>query len=283
MSVDEFISAMDKLDFNQVTADVIKHKQDKKDKELEGWVRKMHTIVPSKLGWCMRRQFFADAGLTSKPDAGLQQIFAHGHLIHDEWAFPVFKYWMENVLRARNVALINEYPYYQEWLKYDPKTKTTDKLYSRGYIDDLFVAMDCGFTTPIPIEIKSIGNRFFKLKEPDLEHLIQLYFYLGVLGADMGHIVYIHKGTLTSKTFEVKSDPKIFDSLIDRGAKLYFHKKHGEIPEAEALKGRENKDYWFSKPFAMEDDTVVKDQCDGCEHIQFCLQQKDVILGGQDG
>ncbi len=240
------------FNFDEMYEEVLLARQKRNEEQRANYQVQLNTISPSQLGFCQRKQIMDTMGLQGTPDVNLLKIFDYGNLIHDEFAYGVFKEYFEEVLHIKNVIVINEYPFK------NPIEVDGDDVYIKGFVDDLIISVDDGQSVFTPIEIKSIGNAYFKLKEPKAEHQIQLHMYLRELKADFGYIVYIHKGTLSSKTFKIERNEAIEKKLEERVKSIYRYKRDGSIPPAEAMIN--SKDYWF------------KNACDNCSHLSFCLQ-----------
>lgn len=234
------------IDFNEIYNNVLEYRNENRGE----YQKTLNVISPSSLGFCMRKQVLGN--VEGSPDIDLLKIFDHGNIIHDKVAFPILKEYFEEVKHMKNITVINEFPF---------KSYITDEdgdvIFIKGFIDDLLLIYDNGKTIYVPIEIKSIGNAFYKLKEPKAEHQVQLHMYLREMNAEYGYVVYIHKATLSAKTFKIEYNEDIIVKLEDRIKKLYGYKKIGSIPPAEAM--IHSDDYWFKKA------------CDECNFINFCL------------
>jgi len=239
------------FNFEEIFNVVLTNRQKAWDKRSEGYVRPINIVKPSSIGECLRKQYFDDAGMGEKPDDKLLQIFAHGNLIHDQFIYPVLKEWAE---RKKNLVFINEYPLLCNYVYKDTV------LQIKGFVDDLLMETRPDEITFTPIEAKSIGDRFFRLREPDYTHQIQVQMYMELLDAEEGYVLYVHKGTLASKSFLIKRSRKIFEEVMKRAERLYDCKKEGTIPEAEAMIHKE--DFWFKK------------KCDWCPYLEFCKSQE---------
>jgi len=228
----------------------------------EPYVRPLERSSASSAGTCHLLRFYREAGLTQPIDDFLHKIFYHGNLIHDVFAKELFEQYFGNVLKDKRYTVINEYPF-------EDKLETQyGNISYGGYIDNLILfRQPREETVYCPIEIKSIGNKFRKIKdEPKYEHKIQLMLYLYVLNAEFGYIVYIDKSKLQSKTIRVDFDQKWFNEhIVDREAQYYYYKRTGETPLPEAMIKRNNLDYNFS---------LINDQCVNCEFHDSCV---DVI------
>lgn len=243
---------MENFNFDDVYQAVLEARQEKDREFRKTYVVELNTISPSSLGFCKRKQVMDSMNLGKEPDFELLRIFDYGNLLHDEFAFKIIQEYFQEVLHIKNTVVINEFPF-KNYIDVDG-----DKVKIKGFIDDLIMETDDDTTKLTPIEIKSIGNAFFKLKEPKAEHQVQLHMYLRELRAEFGYIVYIHKGTLKTKTFRIDWDIDIQIKLEERIKDIYRYKKKGSIPPAEALINQD--DYWF------------KGACDYCNHLSFCLE-----------
>lgn len=278
--MDNIYKDLDSFDFETVLNEAISHQHDI-DKEYRRKQGKRHdNIRASSLGYCLRRQYLEDGEMGSDSiEQWLRNIFYHGNIIHDEVAFPLIQKWVKDVKGINNHIVLNEFPYAVPiW-----NELTQSEMMMRGFVDDMIMIYVNGETLYLPIEIKSIGNAFYKLKEPEMQHFVQLMIYLHIFKADFGYIVYIHKGTLDSKTFKVERNNEAIGTLLDRGKTFYQFKVNGMIPPAEAMNEKEKGEYWFSKAFLDEDGEYKKDQCDGCPYLHFCLDNsKKAIMPDKD-
>jgi hypothetical protein len=266
--MDNPYSKLESFDFETVLNDSISHNHDI-DKEYRRKEGKRHdNIRASSLGQCLRRQFLDDGEMgDGSIEQWLRNVFYHGNLIHDQVAFPLLQKWLKEVKGTNNHIVLNEFPYavpiWNERVKHE--------MMMRGFVDDMIMIYVNGETFYLPIEIKSIGNAFFKLEEPEMPHFVQLMLYLHIFNADFGYIVYIHKGTLQSKTFKVDKNDEAIKMMLERGKYLYEFKVTGTIPHAEAMIEKGKGEYWFSKAYLKEDGEYSKDQCDGCPFVAYCL------------
>ncbi len=238
------------FNFEEIFQTVLKNRQKDWDKRSEGYERPINVIKPSSIGDCMRKQYFDEAGMGEKPDGKLLKIFAHGNFIHDDFIYPIIQEFMK---RKKNMAIINEYPLLIKFLY----KETVLEL--KGFIDDLIIETTPDGVIFTPIEAKSIGDRFYRLREPDYQHQIQLQMYMEALDVDEGYVLYVHKATLDSKSFLIKRDKEIFKMLLRRAEQMFDYKKEGIIPIAEAMINKD--DFWFKK------------KCDWCPYLEFCKSQ----------
>lgn len=247
---------MVKFDFTHIFDTVIEyqHKNNQEERAKRKRTKKNSEINPSSLGYCLRKQVLSPMGNT--PDKDLKKIFWHGNFIHDDMVFPVLKEYY-NELSDEGYWVYNEM-----WL--DMKVIHNGvTLNFRAYVDDVLIKGEEQY----PIEVKSIGNKFYKLKEGIMIHQVQLMCYLGLLKADKGSLLYVHKAGLDIKQFEYTYDEDIYNGLLDRAVRLVEYKERGVIPYAEALVEAKNGDYWFKK----------EDQCTNCDFLGFCIDNEEEI------
>jgi len=88
-------------------------------------------------------------------------------------------------------------------------------------------------------EVKSIKS-LYHVKQPIVEHIDQLQFYLNALGLENGRLDYVDKtvlfsgqGELVDISFLVKRDPQSFEGLIHRAIVLESFVNAGEFPQPE--------------------------------------------------
>lgn len=239
------------FDFDIIYKDVLDRRQEVRKAQMEDYQVPLNVIRPSSLGLCLRRQVFQDMGMGGDPDFDLSKIFDYGHLLQDEFVDKILEEYLGKTVWGKNVSVIHEYPIKSEFIV------DGEKVVIKGFIDDLIVEHK-NKNPFIPIEVKTIGQKFYKLKEPKAEHTIQVMEYLHDLKAPFGYVLYIHKGTLDSKTFKVDYDKAAYKKIRARAIKLYKYKRDGIIPPAEALIHED--DYWF------------KGVCDYCPYLAFCLE-----------
>lgn len=273
------LDQLENLDFQHIF-DVVTELEAKADTEAhyKAQGRRYDNIRASTIGYCLRRQYKDDMEPQPPIPTSLLSIFRQGNFIHDDVVFPTIEKWLRDVLGFQNnVKLMNEFPYGVEFDH--PKH---GKMTARGFVDDLLMVFHNGETFYVPVEIKSIGQAFYKLKEPELVHKCQVQLYMGLFGAKFGYVVYIHKGSWSVKTYKEEFDPDFYQRLIERGYDLYSYKTAGTTPPAEAMLEKERGDYWFSKKFLNEEGELDKDQCDSCDYLHECLDNKEQILAEDD-
>ncbi len=296
---------MIEINFDKIIKKVVQHKRKQHDDNRAKKQRKNSDVYPSSLGYCMRKQVMDAGGMSDGTvDAGLQVIFWHGNLIHDEVVFPILAYYFANIYNDDefHIDVVNEKPF-----KIVEVVNGT-KLYFKGYIDDLikifikiptFTVSDDSDTSgiggisknydtklieEIPIEVKSIGNKFYQLKEPKMTHFVQLMIYLGTHKFKYGYLLYVHKATLKSKMYKVKFDQKVYNSFLHRAKTIYDHKEKGTIPYAESLVESKKYDKEEDIPFYRVLDTLdgdywfkQEDMCSGCPYLFFCIDNEKEI------
>lgn len=226
-------------------------------------------IHPSSLGKCLRLLWHDRMYPGSfKPDMGLKQIFLYGNIIHDEVAFPFMKEYVRS-LDDKNIMALNEYPF---------RLKLSDNTVASGYVDTMIQITTDQEVYFIPIEIKSYGGSLRRLTSPSLQYLIQVMSYIGMFRADFGYLVYIHKGTLDSKTFKIDFDEVMYKNIVERAEQFHEYLITGIMPPAESMNEHENGNKWYTKlDMAEEDEKPKKHPCNGCDLENFCKKNRGIV------
>ncbi|MEM5871517.1 MAG: Dna2/Cas4 domain-containing protein [Candidatus Aenigmatarchaeota archaeon] len=200
--------------------------------------KKIGIYYPSEIGNCLRKIWFT----YKKPkqlDKEKIKVLQVGLMLHD---------FIADVLRSeknQDVRLLDsEVPFKIDFSEFSIS----------GRVDDvLIVEKD---QKKILVEVKSV-KMLSMAKEPSLPHLMQIQLYMYALGIHDGIILYVEKPSLKIKEFEVKYDPEMIKSIIERFKLLHEHLKSDLIPNAEAkeLKHME----WM---------------CRYCEYVEECEKSK---------
>ncbi len=272
--------------FDDVIKEVVEHK-DNAGKEIRSGAKPQNRFAPSSAGKCIRLQWFNHADQTTEPDDDLKRIFYHGHLIHDDFAYPILKYWLKKVMKSKNFTVINEFPFNYKipmgrYMSNKIYYNSDDIIESNGYIDNVIQFFDQGVMKHIPIEIKSFSGNLRQLNQPYFDAYIQLMSYLGYLKAKFGYIVYITKSNIIAKTFKVEFDRKIFNMILKRAKTLHHYKITGDMPPAEARLEFEKGNSWWTQLKVDDDGTKMKHPCNSCEFDNFCKENPLEIKAEQD-
>jgi hypothetical protein len=194
---------------------------------------------PSQIGSCLRKVWYSYK-YPKKIDPEVRKIFEVGNIMH---------HFIVEVLKSEksgDVKLLeSELP-----LKRDFK----DFVIS-GRVDDLLLVKSSGKL--YLVEVKSTKDIKF-VKEANQSHVVQLQFYMFCSGVHNGIVLYIGKGDLKTKTFEVKFNEKISEKIIKRVESLHKDLKRGKLPFAEAKQISDMK--WM---------------CKYCEYIEKCDKNEE--------
>ena len=242
------------FDFEMMYDEVTKFNDKQRKKFNENYVKKINQFSPTGIGGCMRKAELKQMGVSGDEEISLklQKIFDFGNLIHDDFVFKVIKRYLEDVKHMKNITVINEYPFNS---RYEYK----DTYYTiKGFIDDLFMIKEHGKSPVlIPVEVKSIGGKFYQLKEPLAKHVVQIQSYLDDLDVDEGWLLYISKTeNLMVKQFKITRDQEMMGKIRKRIEKHMDYRMEGIMPPAEGI--------------LEKDDPWLKDECDWCEFGNFC-------------
>jgi CRISPR/Cas system-associated exonuclease Cas4 (RecB family) len=186
------------------------------DREIEE--RKIGVYYPSDLSYpCLRRNYF-EYKIPKKYEIAKLKIFQSGDLVHAWFRDVLFKnYVSSDILRE---------------FDFEGKLSFSCADFEiRGRFDDFIILKWDG--EPILIEVKTVRDlRFFK-SEMKKHHMMQLNFYMRVMGIEKGFLVYIDRATLQHKVFEHKLDEKLFQEIVKRAEKLHKCLIENKLPPAE--------------------------------------------------
>ncbi len=194
------------IDFNELIERYL-------EREIEE--KKIGKYYPSEIGKCLRNLYYSYK-YPMKVAPRLLKIFELGNIMHD---------FIVKVLQSDKnpeVELIGaEVP-----IKLD-----MGNFVISGRIDDLIVLKSNG--EKILVEVKSCRD-IRKVASPQNAHLIQLQFYMHVTGIKQGILLYVDKGTLEAKSFNVSYDPYWSELIIERFKILHESLTKDILPKPEA-------------------------------------------------
>ncbi len=194
------------IDFNELIERYL-------EREIEE--KKIGKYYPSEIGKCLRNLYYSYK-YPMKVGPRLLKIFELGNIMHD---------FIVKVLQSDKnpeVELIGaEVPI---------KLDMGDFVIS-GRIDDLIVLKSNG--EKVLVEVKSCRD-IRKVASPQNAHLIQLQFYMHVTGIKQGILLYVDKGTLETKSFNVSYDPYWSELIIERFKILHESLTKDILPKPEA-------------------------------------------------
>ena len=196
------------IDFNEMVTNYIKR---------ESRAKTLGRYYPSEIGGCMRKTWYSYK-YPKKLQPELLKIFEMGNMVHD---------FVVKVLESeknKDVQLLqSEFPL---------KIEQPDFLIS-GRVDDLVLVKASGKT--IVVEVKSTKSIDF-VNEAAESHLIQLQLYMHATGIHNGIVLYIDKGNLQSKQFEVEYDEAEVNRILERFGELHKLLQSQLLPIDEAKK-----------------------------------------------
>lgn len=168
---------------------------------------------PSEAGNCLRKTWYSYKHPREvKPD--LLRIFEMGNILHD---------FVVDVLKSEKTPEV-------ELLKWEfPFKMRLDDFLVSGRVDDLILVKASGIT--ILVEVKSCK---FLFKKPQKHHIMQLQLYMHAVGVHNGILLYVEKGGLQSKVFDIDFDEKIVNNVLERFRMLHKSLVNNILPEAEA-------------------------------------------------
>jgi len=202
--------------------------------EKENRPKNIGKYYPSEIGNCMRKVWYSYK-YPQQVQPELLKIFEVGNMLH---GFVVEVLQSE---KNREVQLLqSEFP-----LKI-----TQPEFTISGRVDDLLLIKASGKT--IVVEVKSTKSIEF-VKEANESHVMQLQLYMHATGTHNGIILYIDKGNLQSKQFEIDYSREEIEKILRRFGQLHSLLKSSLLPLAEAKKSEEKQ--W---------------QCRYCEYSEKC-------------
>jgi len=157
---------------------------------------------PSEIGGCIRKVWYGYF-YPKEIQPELLKIFEMGNMMHD---------FVVNVLESeknKDVQLLqSEFPL---------KIETPDFVIS-GRVDDLVLVKASGKT--VVVEVKSTKGIDY-VKEASEGHVMQLQLYMHATGIHNGIVLYVDKGNLQSKQFEIEYSKEEVDEIMKRFGQLH--------------------------------------------------------------
>ncbi len=198
------------------------------------WKKSVGRYYPSEVGGCMRKVWYSYFYPTElQPE--LLKIFEMGNRIHD---FVVDV--LESEKNQEVQLLKSEFPL---------KIETPDFTIS-GRVDDLVLVKTSGKT--VVVEVKSTKSIDY-VKEASEAHVMQLQLYMHATGIHNGIVLYIDKGNLQSKQFEVNYSEEEVNVIMERFKQMHQLLTQKLLPIDEAKKNE--KKQWL---------------CRFCEYAEKC-------------
>jgi CRISPR-associated exonuclease Cas4 len=178
--------------------------------------RQFGVYWPSRIGYCLRQQYYEWISESIEYPEELLRIFEIGN---------IFQAFLKQVLEnSQEIKLIAHEPPFSVYI--------ADKdFFIKGRMDEVVLVEKDGET--FIIEVKTHKN-LNCLKEPHKEHLLQLNFYLKMIPKAKGMLVYIEKNDLRLKEFKVEFNQELFKEAIERASLLHESLLANKIPEPEA-------------------------------------------------
>jgi len=186
----------------------------------------MGRYYPSEIGSCMRKVWYS-YNYPTEIQPELLKIFALGNMMHD----LVVKV-LESEKNKDVQLLQSEFPL---------KIEAPDFLIS-GRVDDLVLVKTSGKT--IVVEVKSTKSIDF-VKEASESHVMQLQLYMHATGIHNGIVLYVDKGNLQSKQFEVEYSKEQVKEIMERFGQLHKLLTAKLLPIDEAKK--DEKKQWLCR------------------------------------
>ncbi len=189
---------------------------------------------PSEIGGCMRKTWYSyKRPKQLQPE--LLKIFEMGNMVHD---------FVVKVLESeknKDVQLLqSEFPL---------KIEQPDFLIS-GRVDDLVLVKASGKT--FVVEVKSTKSIDY-VGTASKPHVMQLQLYMHATGIHNGIVLYVDKGNLQSKQFEVEYDKAEVKRILERFGELHKLLSSNLLPIDEAKK-----------------DSTKQWLCRFCEYAETC-------------
>ena len=191
------------------------------DKMIDNHIAREHKpksigrYYPSEVGNCIRKVWYSyKHPVELKPE--VVKIFQLGNIMH-EFVVEVLK-----SEKNKGVQLLqSEVP-----LKIE-----TPEFTISGRVDDLVLVKESGKT--VVVEVKSTKSIDF-VREASESHVMQLQLYMHATGIHNGIVLYVDKGNLQSKQFEVKYSKRKVEETMERFKELHQLLLNDLLPVDEA-------------------------------------------------
>jgi len=214
------------FDFNEMVTTYIKRSS--------SHTKSVGRYYPSEIGSCMRKVWYG-YNYPKEVQPELLKIFEMGNMMHD---------FVVKVLESeknKDVQLLqSEFPL---------KITTPDFIIS-GRVDDLVLVKTSGKT--IVVEVKSTKGLDY-VQEASEAHVMQLQLYMHATGIHNGIVLYVDKGNLQSKQFEILYSEEHVKEIMKRFGELHQLLTQKLLPIDEAKK--DEKKQWL---------------CRFCEYAEKC-------------
>lgn len=195
-------------------------------KKESSWKKSVGRYYPSEVGGCMRKIWYSYFYPTElQPE--LLKIFEMGNMMHD---FVVKV--LESEKNQEVQLLKSEFPL---------KIETPDFIIS-GRVDDLVLVKTSGKT--VIVEVKSTKSIDF-VKEASEAHVMQLQLYMHATGIHNGIVLYIDKGNLQSKQFDITYSEEEVNVIMERFKQMHQLLSQKLLPMDEAK--RDEKKQWLCR------------------------------------
>lgn len=170
---------------------------------------------PSEAGLCLRKTWYSYK-YPSETEPDLLKVFEMGNIVHD-FVVQVLK-----SEKSPDVSLLeSEFPF---------KVDVEDFQIS-GRVDNLIKVKASGKI--MLVEVKSTKDLKY-VKEASPHNINQLQLYMHFTGVHNGILLYIDKGNLKTKTFDIPYSEEEALKIIERFKTLHKHLKEKTLPEPEA-------------------------------------------------
>jgi len=170
---------------------------------------------PSEVGSCLRKVWYSYM-FPSEVEPDLVKIFEIGNIVHD---------FIVKVLKSEkspDVKLLkSEFPF---------KVNVDDFVIS-GRVDNLILVQSSGEV--FLVEVKSTKDLKY-VKEAAPHNIVQLQLYMHFTGVHKGLLLYVDKGNLKTRSFEIPYSEAEVNKILDRFRALHKSLKDDKLPEAEA-------------------------------------------------
>jgi len=185
--------------------------------------RKIGVYYVSELSMCLRKlYYFYKVG--EKIDLSTFLLMESGRVMHE---------WLAEVLKSVNEIDVNGTKYRIEVSSEQKLSYQIGNVLIEGRYDNIITVKISDTKEEVMlIEVKTTAD-LDKIKEPKPEHIMQLNFYIGLVGLKEGYLLYIDRKNYRYKIFKIKYKKELFDQLVKRAIALHYSLVNNILPDRE--------------------------------------------------